>query len=162
MSSEPPPSLADTHPDRHKWPTWIAPSVHMLEKMIKGRHWTRAMEDWLTLEGILEYPEGKVCYIVDYSNVVQLILTQGEKKTLSSKGRPDAIHNWLKHHCNLGNMPDVTHFVDGFTTQWEEWYMHLQPDWCLNTPSEDADVSGISLSQDPTKDTIISDWQDIK
>ena len=59
-------------------------------------------------------------------------------------------------------MPDVTHFVDDFATQWEEWYMHLQPDWCLNAPSEDADISGISLSQDPPEDTIILDWQDIK
>ena len=66
--------------NHHKWLVWIAPSVHTLEKMIEGQHWTRAMEDWLTLEDILEYPEGKVCYIVDYSNVVQLILTQGAKK----------------------------------------------------------------------------------
>ena len=49
---------------------WIAPSVRTLEQMIEGPHWTRAMEDWLTLEGILEYPEGKVCYIADYSNIV--------------------------------------------------------------------------------------------
>ena len=59
-------------------------------------------------------------------------------------------------------MPDVTHFVDDFSTQLEEWYMHLQPDWCLNAPSEYADISGISLSQDPPEDTIILDWQDIK
>ena len=84
------------------------------------------------------------------------------KKTLSSKGQPDAIHNWLKCHCNLDDMPDVTHFVDDFATQWEEWYMHLQPDWRLDTHSEDASGSGISLSQDPPEDAIISDWQDIK
>lgn len=67
MSNIPPPSSADTHPDRQKWPAWIAPSVHVLEKMIEGPHWNKTLEDWLTLEHILGYPEGKVCYIVEYS-----------------------------------------------------------------------------------------------
>ena len=39
----------------------------MLEKMIEGPHWNKTLEDWLTLEHILGYPEGKVCYIVEYS-----------------------------------------------------------------------------------------------
>ena len=40
--------------------------------------------------------------------------------------------------------------------------MHLQPDWHLDTLSEDASSSGISLSRDPPEDAIILDWQDIK
>lgn len=57
------PSLSDTHPNRAKWPKWIAPCVRALEGMIEGQHWDQIVGNWLDLEDILGYPQGQVSHI---------------------------------------------------------------------------------------------------
>ena len=59
-------------------------------------------------------------------------------------------------------MPDVTHFVDSFAMSWEAWYTQLQPDWCIETITDDDDTPGMSLTWDPPEDAILLDWREIK
>ena len=54
------PSLTKTHPHHDKWPQWINPCVLVLECIYTGPIWQQAICDWLELDGILGYPEGKV------------------------------------------------------------------------------------------------------
>lgn len=58
------PSLTTTHPNRQKWPEWIAPCVLALEDMIQGQIWHQTIYDWLELEDLLEYPKGKVLFLL--------------------------------------------------------------------------------------------------
>ena len=64
------PLLAETHPYCHKWPAWIALSVYALKSMISGQIWNQTMNEWLDLEDILQYPEGKVHLLLMYSQGV--------------------------------------------------------------------------------------------
>ena len=58
------PSLTTTHPNHQKWPKWIAPCVLALEDMIQGQIWHQTICDWLELEDLLEYPKGKVRFLL--------------------------------------------------------------------------------------------------
>lgn len=61
------PSLTKTHSNRERWPEWIAPCVVALERMCEGPLWEGAISDWLELEDMLGYPEGKVLPFLTYS-----------------------------------------------------------------------------------------------
>lgn len=78
------------------------------------------------------------------------------KFTLSKQGRPKVVDDWLKRHRDLGDMPDVTHYLRSFADSWEEWYISLQPKWRI--PDSDGNIDIESLIVDPPTDTQTSDW----
>ena len=77
-------------------------------------------------------------------------MTKGKKNTLSIKNQPEAVHQWLKRYCDLTDMPDVTRYVWKFSTDWQAWYIGLQPQWCIDAgPDAEDSVDITTLACDP-------------
>lgn len=55
-------------------------------------------------------------------------------------------------------MPDVTKYVHQFGTNWQLWYIGLQPQWRIHENS--ADIS--TLARDPPDNAALSDWDEIR
>jgi hypothetical protein len=55
------PKLADSHPYRTSWPSWMGPALENLESYTDSPTWRRVLEKWLELEDKLGYPYGQVC-----------------------------------------------------------------------------------------------------
>lgn len=55
------------------------------------------------------------------------MLKKAKEVTLDKTRWPPVIHEWLKGHRDLKNMPYVTHYVLDFSNDWLTWYEGLQP-----------------------------------
>jgi hypothetical protein len=79
------PSLADSHPDREKWPEWMLNAVQTFEKFTKHDRWVDLLDLWIAFEDLLGYPHGQVSFIsFDQDHVYLLTLIHFRPSLCSS------------------------------------------------------------------------------
>ena len=60
-------------------------------------------------------------------------------------------------------MPNVTRYVQKFGTDWQAWYIGLQPQWHIDAgPNAEDSVDIRTLAHDPPNNTALSNWDEIQ
>lgn len=44
--------------DKNQWPPWLSPAVDALRNLSSNKIWRSLIQDWLSIENILKYPDG--------------------------------------------------------------------------------------------------------